>query len=253
MSRLAGKVALVTGAASNPGLGFTTACLFAREGARLVVTDIDEEGLGVAVKEIQKLGGDVVACRHDVTCEDDWKNAVATAVKAWGKLDILVNNAGIAVLGNTAEMSFSAFEKQIGVNMDSVFLGIKSVLPVMEANGGGSIVNISSIVGLVGMAGSSAYAASKGGVRALSKSVAVEYAGKNIRCNSVLPGVIMTNLQNAPLRENPQLFETLATTIPMGHLGDPEDVANCALFLASDESKYVTGAELVVDGGYTAQ
>ncbi|MCK9246353.1 MAG: glucose 1-dehydrogenase [Anaerolineaceae bacterium] len=253
MSRLAGKVALITGAASNPGLGFSTACRFALEGAKLLITDIDEDGLRNCEAEIRMLGGEVISCRHDVTSESDWQRAINLIVETWGKLDVLVNNAGIAVLGRMTDMSLAAFDKQMLVNMTSVFLGTKYAIPAMQANGGGSIVNISSMVGLVGMPGSAAYAASKAGVRSLGKTVAVEWAKESIRCNSVLPGVIMTNLQNDPLRENPEQFEAFSATIPMGHMGEPDDVANCVLFLASDEAKYITGAEFVVDGGYTAQ
>lgn len=253
MSRLAGKVAIVTGAASNPGLGRSIALRFAAEGAKVVITDIDENGLQACEAEIRRLGGDVVSWRQDVTSEAEWQQTVDRTLETFGKLDILVNNAGIAVLRNMTDMTLADFEKQMLVNMTSVFLGTKYVIPPMRDNGSGSIVNMSSILGLIGVPGGAAYAASKGGVRLFTKTVALEWAKEKIRCNSVHPGIIMTNIQNDALRDNPEQFDILNATIPMGYMGEPEDIANCVLFLASDEAKYITGAEFVVDGGFTAQ
>lgn len=253
MSRLSGKVAIVTGAASNPGLGRSIALRFAAEGAKVVITDIDEQGLQACEAEIRKLGGGVVSWRQDVTSEAEWQQTVDRTVETFGKLDILVNNAGIAVLRNMTDMTLADFEKQMLVNMTSVFLGTKYVIPPMRANGSGSIVNMSSILGLIGVPGGAAYAASKGSVRLFTKTVALEWAKEKIRCNSVHPGIIMTNIQNDALRDNPEQFDILNATIPMGYMGEPEDIANCVLFLASDEAKYITGAEFVVDGGFTAQ
>ncbi len=253
MSRLAGKVALITGAASKPGLGNSTALRFAQEGARLVITDINEEGLKACEQEIRDAGGEVVAWRQDVTAESDWQETLDRTIESWGKLDILVNNAGIAVLRMVDVMTPAEFEKQMAVNMTSVFLGTRKAIPLMRKNGSGSIINLSSIAGLVGIPGASAYAASKGGVRLFSKTVALECARENIRCNSVHPGVIWTNIQQDAIRDNPEQYEIINASIPMGRMGDPEDVANCILFLASDEARYITGAEFVVDGGMTAQ
>jgi len=253
MGRLQDKVAFVTGAASNPGLGWAIACLFAREGAKLIVTDIDETGLAACIEEIKTLGAEVVGWRQDVTSEADWKETVDRCVATYGRLDILVNNAGIAMLQPIADMSLEDYEKQMKVNMTSVFLGTRSALTVMRTSGGGSIVNMSSVAGLVGIPGTGAYAASKGAVRLFSKTVALEHARENIRCNTVHPGVIWTNMQQVAIRDNPDVFEVLKETIPVGRLGEPDEVAQCVLFLASDESSYVTGAELVVDGGFAAQ
>lgn len=253
MSRLQGKVALITGAASNPGLGRATALLFAREGARLVVTDIDEAGLASCMEAVAALGAEVVGWRQDVTSEAGWEETMARTAERYGRLDVLVNNAGIAVLRKVDEMSLAEYERQMSVNMTSVFLGCKHAIPAMRAAGGGSIVNISSVAGLVGMPGTGAYGASKGGVRLFSKTVALENARDNIRCNSVHPGVIWTNIQQDAIRDNPKQYEIINESLPIGRMGQPDEVASCVLFLASAESSYVTGAELTVDGGLTAQ
>ncbi len=253
MSRLEGKVALITGAASDPGLGRSTALRFAREGAKLVITDVAEEGLKDCEAKVREAGGEVVSWRQDVTSEDDWKETLERTIATWGKLDILVNNAGIAVLRRTEEMTLAEYHKQMDVNMTSVFLGTRMAIPHMREAGGGSIVNMSSIVGLVGVPGAGAYGASKGGVRLFSKTVAIECARENIRCNSVHPGVIWTNIQKDAIRDNPEQYDIINESIPMGRMGEAEDIANCVLFLASDEAKYITGAEFTVDGGLTAQ
>ena len=253
MSRLAGKVALITGAASKPGLGFSTACRFAQEGARLVITDIGEAGLAASEAAIRELGGEVVSWRQDVTSEAQWQQTIARTLDTWGKLDVLVNNAGIAVLRSMSDMTLPEFEKQMQVNMTSVFLGTKYAIPPMRDNGGGSIVNLSSVAGLVGIPGVAAYSASKGAVRLFSKSIAIEWAKHRIRCNSVHPGVIWTNIQQDAIRDNPEQYDIINASIPMGFMGEADDIANCVLFLASDEAKYITGAEFVVDGGLTAQ
>ncbi len=253
MSRLSGKVAIITGAASDPGLGRSTALRFAREGAKLVITDIAEEGLKDCEEQVRRAGGEVVSWRQDATSETDWQETLERTLSTWGKLDILVNNAGIAVLRKTEEMTLAEYNRQMEVNMTSVFLGTRAAIPPMRENGGGSIVNMSSIVGLVGVPGAGAYGASKGGVRLFTKTVALECARENVRCNSVHPGVIWTNIQKDALRDNPDQYDVINESIPMGRMGDAEDVANCVLFLASDEAKYITGAEFVVDGGLTAQ
>jgi NAD(P)-dependent dehydrogenase (short-subunit alcohol dehydrogenase family) len=178
---------------------------------------------------------------------------IAATVDRYGRLDVLVNNAGIAVLKPIAELTLADFERQITVNLTSVFLGCKYGMAQMKANGGGSIVNMSSIAGLVGVPTGGAYSASKGGVRLLTKVVALEGAPSGIRCNSVHPGFIWTNMQAAFVRGLPQPDpKAVGAAIPLGRMGQPEDVANCVLYLASDESSYVTGAELTVDAGLTA-
>jgi NAD(P)-dependent dehydrogenase (short-subunit alcohol dehydrogenase family) len=253
MTRLKDKVALITGAASDPGLGRSTALRFVREGAKVAITDIDEAGLEDCERAVREAGGEVIAWTQDVTSEEGWKTAVHRVQSHFGKLDILVNNAGIAVLRPVREMTLAEYNQQMSVNMTSVFLGCKYAIPAMQVAGGGSIVNISSVAGLVGIPGAGAYGASKGGVRLLSKTVALEHARENIRCNSIHPGVIWTNIQQDAIRDNPAQYDLLNEAIPMGRMGQPEEVANCILFLASDESSYVTGAELAVDAALTAQ
>ncbi len=252
MGRVEGKTAIVTGAASNPGLGFATAVTLAREGARVVVTDVDEAGASRCAQAIQEAGGEALAIRQDVTDEAQWKAVVAQVGAAYGGLDVLVNNAGIAVLKRIEEMALADWNRQIEVNLTSVFLGCKYGMEAMRASGGGSIVNLSSVAGLVGMATCVAYGAAKGGVRIMSKSVAVEGAADNIRCNSVHPGVIWTNMQaQATGLDGPQAVSP--ERVPMGRMGKPQDIANCVLYLASDESNYVSGAEFTVDAGMTTQ
>ena len=254
MGRVDDKVAIVTGAASNPGLGYVTALTLAREGAKLMVTDVDEAGAQACAAAIRDAGGTAEAMLQDVTDEDGWKAVVEQTVASFGKLDVLVNNAGIAVLMPIAEMTLADWNRQIEVNLTSVFLGCKYAMPAMQAAGGGSLINLSSVAGLVGMANCVAYGAAKGGVRIMSKSVAMEGAKDNIRCNSVHPGVIWTNMQaEATGQSDPSGVNVSAARVPLGRIGQPEDIANCILYLASDESNYVTGAEFTVDAGMTAQ
>lgn len=252
MDRLKGKVALITGAGSNPGLGYTTAIRFAEEGAKLAVSDIDEVSLSLCEAAIRGIGAEVIAFRQDVASEKGWGEAMEKTVSEYGRLDVLVNNAGIAILKNIEELTLEDYEKQMLVNMTSVFLGTQAAVIQMRKNGGGSIVNMSSMGGMVGIPTLAAYSASKGGVRAFSKTIAIECAPDKIRCNSIYPGIIDTNMQNGPRQDNPELNEQLSATIPLGCLGEPLDVAEAVVYLASDESKYVTGCELAVDGGLMA-
>ena len=254
MGRLSGKIALVTGGASVPGLGSATAIRFAQEGAVVYLTDRDAEGAERVAKMIRDEGGVAHAMKHDVVSEADWDNIFAAIKKAYGRLDILVNNAGIAVLRTIDVMTTDEWVLQNDVNMKSVFFGTKRAIALMRAaGGGGSIINISSTVGLVGVPACGAYAAAKGGVRLFSKSIAVECARDKIRVNSVHPGMILTNMQSVAQEDNAANYDATMALIPMGFMGEPNDIANMNLFLASDESKYITGAEFVVDGGMTAQ
>ncbi len=255
MGRMDNKVALVTGAASNPGLGHTTAHTLAREGAKLVVTDVDAQGAEACAESIRAAGGQAIALEQDVTSESRWQEVLEAARAEFGGLQVLVNNAGIAVLMPMSKMSLADWNRQIEVNLTSVFLGCKYGREAIKASGtGGSIVNLSSVAGLVGLPTCVAYGAAKGGVRIMSKAVAVEAAVDNIRCNSVHPGVIWTNMQaQATGVANAQDVQTDASRIPLGRAGEPQDIANCILYLASDESNYVTGAEFTVDAGMTAQ
>ena len=253
MSRVAGKVAIVTGAASDPGLGRAIALSLAREGAQVVATDVDEPGVRQCAEAIRKAGGEALALRHDVTSETDWQDVVARALESYGRLDVLVNNAGIAVLKPLEAMTLAEWNRQIDVNLTSVFLGCRAVVAAMRRSGGGSIVNVSSIAGMIGLRTAVAYGAAKGGVRIATKTIAVELARDRIRCNSVHPGFIWTNMQARAMGTRDPSQVQLGGLVPLGGLGQPQDIADCVLYLASDESKYVTGAELTVDGGVTAQ
>lgn len=246
--RLSGKVALISGAAR--GMGESEARLFAREGAQVVLGDILEDQGQVAVEDIAQQGGTATFVPLDVTHEQDWQRAVETVEQTYGGLDILVNNAGIVRMAPLDETSLEAWNEIISVNQTGVFLGIKHAVPAMRRAGGGSIVNISSIAGLIGLPNIPAYQASKGAVRLLTKNAAVQYATDKIRVNSVHPGRIETPM-TAPLA--PKRREMLLRLTPLGRDGTAEEVAYGVLYLASDESSYVTGAELVIDGGYTAR
>ncbi len=246
--RLAGKVALISGAAR--GMGESEARLFAREGAQVVLGDILEDQGRAAVENIAQQGGTATFVPLDVTHEQDWQRAVETAEQTYGRLDILVNNAGIVRMAPLDETSLEAWNEVIDVNQTGVFLGVKHAVPAMRRAGGGSIVNISSIAGLIGLPNIPAYQASKGAVRLLTKNAAVQYATDKIRVNSVHPGRIETPM-TAPLA--PERREMLLRLTPLGRDGTAEEVAYGVLYLASDESSYVTGTELVIDGGYTAR
>ena len=254
MTRLKEKIALVTGAASIPGLGSATAIRFAQEGARVFLTDIDEAGVNGVADDINKNGGNATAMSHDVSSEADWDEVFGEIIDRAGRLDVLVNNAGIALLRTIDILNTDDWMKQNDVNMNSVFYGTQRAVREMRSQGGGgSIINMSSIAGQVGMPGCAAYSASKGAVRMFSKSIAMETAAEKIRVNTVHPGVIMTNMQKTALVDNADAYDAIVNSIPMKEFGDPMDVANMNLFLASDESQYITGAEFVVDGGLIAQ
>ncbi|HEX8821119.1 MAG TPA: glucose 1-dehydrogenase [Archangium sp.] len=260
MSRLKDKVALVTGAAS--GIGRATAVLFAREGARVMATDISPSGEQV-VQEIRAAGGVATFAVHDVRDETVWMKVITRSLESYGRLDVLVNNAGIAISRSVAEMTLAEWREQMAVNLDSVFLGIKHAVRAMRLEGrGGSIVNVSSVSGLVGSPSTSAYSASKGGVRMLSKAVAVECAADGIRVNSVFPGGVRTPIWETAdwwdgfveqMGSEHEAWKRLEAASPLGRMGEPDDIAEAILYLASDASRYVTGSELVVDGGYTAR
>jgi NAD(P)-dependent dehydrogenase (short-subunit alcohol dehydrogenase family) len=251
MARLADKVALISGGAR--GQGAVEAKLFTREGARVVFGDIlDEEGQRVEA-EIRAQGGDATYVHLNVTREQDWQRAVQLAESKYGKLDILVNNAGIALRGTIEETSEDDWDRLMAINMKGVFLGTKYAIPAMRRAGGGSIINISSGAGIAPAPGTSAaYAASKGGVRLFTKATAVQHARDRIRCNSVHPGPIDTPMLRDPQTE-PARLEALIARVPLGRIGTAEEIAYGVLYLASDESSFVTGSELVIDGGRTAQ
>ncbi|EJU10518.1 SDR family NAD(P)-dependent oxidoreductase [Novosphingobium resinovorum] len=247
------KTIIVTGAASAGGLGFATARLLARQGHAVTLTDLDGDAAAVRAEELRAEGLTATGLAQDVTDEAGWAALIAQVSGETGRIDGLVNNAGIAVLKWTADLDSAAWDRQIDVNLKSVYLGCRAVLPVMEAQGSGSIVNLSSIAGLVGVAGASAYAASKGGVRLYSKALALEVAAKGIRVNSVHPGVIWTEMQKVAIEDNPDQYDAINAAIPMKRMGEPDDIGEMIAFLISDRAKYVTGGEFVVDGGLTAQ
>jgi 3alpha(or 20beta)-hydroxysteroid dehydrogenase len=233
MRRLTGKVAVVTGAAS--GIGQATAELFAEEGAAVVATDV-------------RAGSDLVPL--DVSSEEDWRRVVTEAEREHGRLDILVNNAGIGAAEGIAESTLESWNRVIAVAQTGAFLGMREAIPVMRRGGGGSIVNISSIWGVTAVPGLAAYHAAKGAVRTLTKNAAVSYAQDGIRVNSVHPGFVDTPMTQA---NDPQINAAIIAAAPLGRAGRPSEIAYACLFLASDESSFVTGVELPVDGGYLAR
>ena len=250
--RLEGKVAFISG--GSRGMGAAEARLFAREGARVAIGDVLEaEGRQVEA-EIDEAGGEALFVRLDVTSEANWQEAIAATVERFGKLDILVNNAGIGGLTTRLEDStLDEWNRVMDINATGVFLGTKTAIPEMRRAGGGSIINISSISGNVGQDSVYAgYNASKGAVRLLTKSTAIQYAKEAIRVNSVHPGPIATDM-TAKARADTQRSRSTVSGTPMGRYGEPEEIAYGVLYLASDESSYVTGSELVIDGGWTAQ
>jgi 3(or 17)beta-hydroxysteroid dehydrogenase len=255
MKRVEGKVALVTGA--GLGLGKAAARMLVEEGACVVVTDVNEQEGRAVADQIVDGGGQAIFVRHDVASEADWKNALELTTSRFGKLDVLVNNAGVGVPGTVEDTTLEQWRWLMSINLDGVFLGTKYAVAAMKDHGG-SIVNISSIEGQVGDPNLAAYNASKGGVRLLTKSVALQCAkaGYKIRVNSIHPGYIWTPMVENYLARQPDpkaAKDYVASLHPLGHMGEPNDVAYGVVYLASDESKFVTGAELTIDGGYTAQ
>lgn len=251
--RVEGKVALVTGAGS--GLGAESARRLAREGAAVVLTDISAEAGQAVADGIADAGGKALFLTQNVAEEARWAEVVAAALKAFGRLDVLVNNAGVAGGGPLLETTFEAWRQLMDINLDGVFLGMKAAAPVMVEAGAGSIINLSSILGKVGSPGAPAYCASKGGVALLTKATALELAPFGVRVNSVHPGFIETPMVAGALRdvENAnEMRDIIISRHALGRLGVPREIADGVVFLASDESSFMTGSELVIDGGYTA-
>ena len=258
MAQVSGKVAIVTGGAS--GIGEACALTLAREGAAVLVTDVDDAlGKGV-VERIAQAGGKARYLHHDVRDEAAWPSVIADAETAFGRLDIMVANAGIGIMAPIEQMTLADWQRQQAINLDGVFLSVKHAIPALRRAGGGSIVLMSSIAGLRGSPGLAAYSATKGGVRLFAKSVALECAADNIRCNSVHPGIIATpiwgkiptgaegNRRNAPIDP----AERSAMVTPLVRVGEAQDIANGVLFLCTEAANYMTGQELVIDGGITA-
>ena len=249
--RLEGKVAFISGGAR--GMGAAEARMFAREGAMVTIGDVlEEEGRRVAA-EIGEAGGQAVFVSLDVTSEAQWNDAITATVERFGGLHVLVNNAGIGGGGNVEQTTEAEWDRTMDINAKGVFLGTKAAIPAMRQSGGGSIINISSQLGIVGVDNSSPqYQASKGAVRLLTKATAIQYAGEGIRANSVHPGPIITPMTEAG-RADQERHDLTISRIPLGRYGEPDDVAYGVLFLASDESSFMTGSELVIDGGWVAQ
>ena len=255
--RLEGKVALITGAAAGVegalmGFGGAAARLFAREGAKVVLTDILLEQGERSAAEIREMGGDAIFVKLDVTSDEDWQKAIEATLAAYGRLDVMINNAGTGAPANVEDTTVDVWDGQMDVHAKGVFLGTKHAIPEMRKVGGGSIINTSSIYGLVGSAGSTAYHAAKGAIRIFSKAAAIQYAPDGIRVNSIHPGFMRTPMTR-PRYEDPVRHTELLERIPMGRMGTADEIAYGMLYLASDESAFVTGSELVIDGGVTAQ
>lgn len=256
VGRLEGKVALISGGAS--GIGAAHARVFAAEGAKVLIGDIqDEMGQGVADGiGVTNSGGQAAYTHLDVTSEKSWAEAVNKAVNMYGRLTTLINNAGIAIIGGVGAQSQEGWDKTIAVNQSGVWYGMKTAIPEMLKAGGGAVVNISSVYGIIGSPDMIAYHASKGAVRLMSKAAALEYAGQGIRVNSVHPGIINTPIMKSALTSGPEaelFMDSIKGRTPLGRFGKPEEIAYGSLYLCSDEAAFVTGAELVIDGGWTAQ
>lgn len=258
MARVDGKVVIVTGGAL--GLGNAMVKMLAREGAGVVITDIREDEGRELAREVGGTGGKALFLRHDVASESDWQQVIDRTLAEYGRLDALVNNAGVAHNATVEETTLEKWRWLMSINLDGVFLGTRAAIRAMKGRGGGSIINLSSIEGIIGDPTLAAYNASKGGVRLLTKSAALHCAkaGYGIRVNSIHPGYIWTPMVEQHLRSSgatdlDAARREVGELHPLGHMGEPDDIAWAAVYLASDESKFVTGSELVVDGGYTAR
>lgn len=255
MNRVKDKVAIITGSAS--GIGRATALLLAKEGAKVIISDINDAGAKAVADEISKDGGEALSIKHDVTNETDWERVIAKTLEKFGRLDVLVNNAGIMMLKSLEDMSLEEWRFEMSINLDAVFLGTKYAIGAMKKTGGGSIINMSSATGIVGtVKDGAAYCASKGAVRLFTKAAALECSKAgydyNIRVNSIHPGGIDTPL-TAELLKDEDVRKASNDSYPIGRMGQPLDIAYAILYLASDESSFATGSEFVIDGGWTAR
>lgn len=249
MFNLNNKVAIVTGAGG--GIGEATAVLMAAAGAKVVVTDINFDNVTKVAEKINASGGAALAVAHDVVDKAAWENVLAEANAAFGIVNVLVNNAGISMETPFTQVTDAQWDLVMNVNVKSINHGVRTVLPAMQENGGGSIINISSMAGLIGNCGSGPYTASKGAVTMLTKALAHDFAKDKIRVNSVHPGYIKTPM-SAAMFESEQYGAYFANNTPLPYLGEPEDIGNACVFLASDEAKFITGIQMPVDGGIVA-
>jgi len=242
--RLFGKVAIITGAGS--GIGAAHAHLFAAEGARVVITDIAEAAGEAVAKSVRADGGDAIHLHHDVASEDSWASVIDATIARHGELTTLINNAGINRMKGVEDETLEGWHSLIAIDQTGVWLGMKAAMPHLRASGNGAIVNMSSTLGMMGTVTCIAFHGAKGAVRVMSKAAAIEYAAQGVRVNSIYPGMTDTPALDGML---PEEREMIRTSIPMKRIGRPEEIANVSLFLCSDEASYVTGAEIVVDGG----
>ncbi|MGE7984143.1 SDR family NAD(P)-dependent oxidoreductase [Solibacillus sp. NPDC093137] len=246
MGRLKNKVAIITGAGS--GIGKATALRFSEEGANVVCADL--RGAEEIANEIKQLGGSAIAVETDISSSESWTNLLNKTLQEFGEVNILCNIAGIPEVGTKiVDLTEENFEKIINVNLKGVYLGMKAVLPEMEKNGSGKIINLASISAHIGVDGAPSYTAAKGGVSSMSRQVAIEYANKNIQVNAVSPGIINTGMAAA----SPEMTKALIDLTPVGRLGEPREIAHTLLFLASNESDFITGQTLKVDGGWSSK
>lgn len=250
MGRVEGKVVVVTGGAH--GIGRASAKALAAEGGRVAIGDVDEEEGEASAQDVREAGGEAIFLRADVTSLEELRGLVGAAVERWGRLDVMFNNVGVAIPGSAGAMTEDDWSRVLDVNLSGVWRGMRAAIPEMLRSGGGSIVNTSSVQGHVGFIGWAGYAASKGGVDALTRQAAVEYAPQGIRVNAIVPGTILTAMNEGILREvdDPEaLLSEWKAMHPLGRIGTPEEVAAAVVFLASDESSFITGESLRVDGG----
>ncbi len=250
--RLQGKVALITG--SGAGIGREATLRYAREGAAIVATDVDQQAAEATAAAVRNAGGNAMALQLDVRSEADWQAVAEATVSEYGRVDVLLNNAGIYVIRPLAQTTLDDWNLTMAINVTGVFLGMRQLVPQMAADGGGSVINMSSLAGMVGGAGHTMYGTSKGAVRTMTKDVAMEYATQGVRVNSVHPGLIDTGMADYAARAMGRDKAAVGQAVaPMGRLGKVCEVTGLLVFLASDESSYITGAEMVVDGGRLAQ
>ncbi len=253
-NRLKGKTAIVTGAASLMGIGYAAAERLATEGANVVLTDLDAKGVADRSDSLKSRGFNAIGLSHDIVNEESWNKVFKQTIDAYNGIDILINNAGICVLNRIEAMQLQDFRHQIEVNLFGTFLGCRAAVVQMRVQGlGGSIINVASLAAIIGMPGTSAYAASKGGIRQMTRSIALECGKDGIRINAIFPGITETGMQNTAKKDNPDVGQSLLETVPLGCAGRPQDQAAMIAFLASDDAHYITGAEFIVDGGLSAQ